>query len=173
MRCGISRAWGECHPTAPIGVARLPAGADPCPERTATMRNLVALGFPDAGDPGSFLLRNARPEWRTADKGSRRAAIAQQYRIVALLGDDLRDFVERDVFAARRAELMPLFGERWFVLPNPVYGSWERALVIGACGPGDAPRDCRRKELERKYSRLASKEKARDLYRGPLLSARP
>ncbi|MBV6416447.1 MAG: Lipoprotein E [Steroidobacteraceae bacterium] len=110
-----------------------PAGADPCPQRTATMRNLVALGFPDAGNPDSYLMRNGTPDWRTADKTSRRAAIAQKYRIVALFGDDLRDFVERGVFDARRAELMPMFGARWFVLPNPMYGSWERALVAPAC----------------------------------------
>lgn len=131
-----------------------PAGADPCPQRTATMRNLVALGFPDAGDADSFLLRNGEPGWRTSDKSSRRAAIARRYRIVALFGDDLRDFVERDVFTARRAELTPLFGARWFVLPNPVYGSWERVIVAGACGEEDRPRDCQRKQLERKYEAL-------------------
>ncbi len=131
-----------------------PAGADPCPQRTATMRNLVALGFPDADKVNSYLMRNGTPEWRTSDKGSRRAAIARQYRIVALFGDDLRDFVERDVFAARRAELMPMFGARWFVLPNPVYGSWEREIVAKVCGEKDTARACQRKQLERKYSVL-------------------
>ena len=66
----------------------------------------------------------------------------------------LRDFVERDVFASRRAELMPLFGARWFVLPNPVYGSWERALVASACTGRERPADCARKQLAEKYSRL-------------------
>lgn len=131
-----------------------PAGADPCPQRTATMRNLAALGFPDADKPDSFLFRNAERDWRTADKSTRRAAIARHYRIIALFGDDLRDFVERDVFASRRAELMPLFGARWFVLPNPVYGSWERALVASACTGRERPADCARKQLAEKYSRL-------------------
>ncbi len=136
-----------------------PAGADPCPQRTATMRNLVALGFPDADRVDSYLFRNAERDWRTADKSSRRAAIARQYRIVALFGDDLRDFVERDVFAARRAELMPLFGARWFVLPNPVYGSWERSLVAAACTGKERARECARKQLETKYSHLHTGER--------------
>lgn len=131
-----------------------PAGADPCPQRTATMRNLVALGFPDAADPESYLMRNGEPGWRTADKTSRRAAIARRYRIIALFGDDLRDFVERDVFDARRAELMPMFGARWFVLPNPMYGSWERALAAPACTGRERPADCERRQLARKYSLL-------------------
>lgn len=131
-----------------------PAGADACPQRTATMRNLAALGFPDADKADSYLMRNGAPEWRTSNKSSRRAAIARQYRIVALFGDDLRDFVEREVFAARHAELLPLFGARWFVLPNPVYGSWEREVVAKACGDNDTPRECRRKQLNWKYSVL-------------------
>ncbi len=138
-----------------------PAGTDPCPQRTATMRNLVALGFPEAGRDDSYLMRNGEPGWRAADKGPRRAAIGSRYRIVALFGDDLRDFVERDVFAARRAELAPLFGARWFMLPNPVYGSWERQLVGKACGEKDKPRDCQRKQLERKYRLLETAPQAR------------
>jgi acid phosphatase len=138
-----------------------PAGADPCPQRTATMRNLAALGFPGAERADSFLMRNGEPGWRAADKGARRAAIASHYRIIALFGDDLRDFVERDVFAARRAELTPLFGARWFVLPNPVYGSWERAIVAKACGEKDRPRDCERKQIERKYGTLETEPRNR------------
>lgn len=109
-----------------------PAGADPCPQRTATMKNLAKGGFPFASDADHFLLRNARPEWRTADKSARRAEVAKGHRIVALLGDDLRDFAERANFESRRAELTPLFGQRWFILPNPVYGSWEQQVNAAA-----------------------------------------
>ena len=49
-------------------------------------------------------------------------------------GDQLGDFV--DIAAntpdGRRAAIEPYLGwigERWFVLPNPTYGSWESALI--------------------------------------------
>lgn len=129
----------ECPP-APVA-----AGADPCPQRTATRRNLVAHGFPDADRVDSFLMLNGDPAWRSSDKGARRAALARRYRIVALFGDDLGDFVDRGQFAARRGELTALFGTRWFMLPNPAYGSWERALT----GP-----DCAGTPLECKYAGL-------------------
>lgn len=109
-----------------------PAGADPCPQRTATMKNLAKWGFPFASEADHFLLRNARPEWRTPDKSARRAEVARGHRVVALFGDDLRDFTERANFESRRAELTPLFGQRWFILPNPVYGSWEQQVNAAA-----------------------------------------
>jgi 5'-nucleotidase (lipoprotein e(P4) family) len=63
-------------------------------------------------------------------KDGRRAAIAETYCVVALGGDQLGDFsdlfagapgVRRD--AATQAAVAALFGRKWFVLPNPVYGS--------------------------------------------------
>jgi acid phosphatase len=103
--------------TAPPGTP-----ADPCPAKTATMRNLMALGIDPVADPERMLLRGERPEW--ASKTQRRAFIASNYRIVALVGDDLGDFVDPRVFAGDRARLDWRFGVNWFVLPNPIYGSW-------------------------------------------------
>jgi 5'-nucleotidase (lipoprotein e(P4) family) len=97
--------------------------ADPCPAKTATMRNLVELGIDAVPDPGRMLLRGEQPDW-VAGKSARRAFIAANYRIVALVGDDLGDFVDPPVFAGDRARLEPNFGSRWFLLPNPIYGSW-------------------------------------------------
>jgi 5'-nucleotidase (lipoprotein e(P4) family) len=101
---------------------------DPCPAKTATMRNLVALGIDPAPDPERLLLRGERPEWSTGTKTHRRAAIAANYRIVALVGDDLGDFVDPQLYAGDRERLEPHFGTDWFLLPNPVYGSWTRSL---------------------------------------------
>lgn len=131
-----------------------PAAGDPCPPKTATLRNLVALGLPNADDPSTLLLRVERPEWDTSSKSSRRAYIARTHRIVALAGDDLNDFVDRDVYERDRAALAPLFGVRWFLLSNAMYGSWERALLSGACAPGMAPADCAAANTARKYSLL-------------------
>jgi 5'-nucleotidase (lipoprotein e(P4) family) len=100
--------------------------ADPCPAKTATLKNLVALGIDPAPDPQRMLLRGERPEWNTSSKTLRRAFIATNYRIVALVGDDLGDFTDPQVFAADRERLEPRFGATWFLLPNPIYGSWTK-----------------------------------------------
>ncbi len=105
----------------------VPAAAeDRCPQLTATMRNLDLLGFPDALQPDNYFFLGARPEWATSSKTLRRASIATQYRIVMLVGDDLGDLVDQSLFATRRDELSERIGRHWFVLPNAMYGSWER-----------------------------------------------
>ena len=48
-------------------------------------------------------------------------------------GDQLGDFVDvtRNTREGRAAAMAPFagwVGERWWILPNPVYGSWEPAL---------------------------------------------
>jgi 5'-nucleotidase (lipoprotein e(P4) family) len=101
-----------------------PSATDPCPAQTATMKNLVALGIDLAPDPEHLLLRKERPDWNNGIKTTRRAFIAGKYRIVALVGDDLGDFVDPKVFAGDRERLEPRFGVSWFLLPNPIYGSW-------------------------------------------------
>lgn len=71
----------------------------------------------------------------TSDKSPRRQAAAAKYRLLMLFGDDFRDFVslpkERDTLAGRMEAALARehwWGERWFVLPNPMYGSWEGML---------------------------------------------
>lgn len=133
-----------------------PRGTAPgasCAEREATLRNLAALGAPGATDPGNLLQRGDRPEW-TSSKVSRRAYIAQTHRIVALAGDDLHDFVDRAEYARRRDELAPLLGARWFLLPNAMYGSWERAVVSGACTPDMDAAACAAANTARRYAAL-------------------
>jgi acid phosphatase len=50
-----------------------------------------------------------------------------------LAGDDLNDFVPARVSLAERqarvAGRESWWGERWIVLPNPMYGSWADALA--------------------------------------------
>ena len=104
-----------------------PTAADPCPAKTATLRNLAALGVDAKPDPDRLLLRAEKPDW-IGGKTSRRAFIAANYRIVALVGDDLGDFVDPQVFAADRERLEPHFGVNWFLLPNPIYGSWTNSF---------------------------------------------
>ena len=79
------------------------------------------------------MLKGERPEWES-EKLSRRRAIARDHRIVLNIGDDLADFlpdVRRATPLAReqaRCAADSRWGRQWFVLPNPMYGSWLVAL---------------------------------------------
>lgn len=111
----------------------------------ATRKNLVAEGFPIDAGADTVLTRGERPEWEASAKGPRRAHVAREFRVLLLVGDDLGDFVAnasgppetRRAAAAPHAEW---WGVRWIMLPNPTYGSWERALVGDASDPIAAKR---------------------------------
>jgi len=98
----------------------------------ATRRNLTDLGFPIDSTFDAVLTRGERPEWSRGEKTSRREFVAEHYRVIALFGDNLGDFVDVDnlSLAQRDYEVdgrRSLWGSRWFMLPNPQYGSWESA----------------------------------------------
>jgi acid phosphatase len=128
----------------------VPKDADPCPALEHTRRNLLALGFERAARPEAFMLKKQRPEWDSSDKTSRRQWVAQTHQIVMLVGDDMGDFLPVAKVAALRAgtpdaetdQAMTLLGKRWFVIPNPMYGSWEKAVprdALGRLGALQAP----------------------------------
>lgn len=102
----------------------------------ATRRNLREAGFPlDA--PGDAVLTEGEREGWGSDKRDRRAEVARTHRVLMLVGDDLHDFVAgTDTTPTARRALARRHGEKWgrswIMLPNPAYGSWERA----ASGPG-------------------------------------
>lgn len=114
----------------------------------ATARNLAALGFPLDAAPDAVLTRGEREGWGSV-KTSRRQAIAGHHRVVLLMGDDLNDFVDAQVSREARRAIVDDNGARWgvewFVLPNPVYGSWEGALLDYETGLSDEER-ARRKQ---------------------------
>ena len=101
----------------------------------ATLANLRKAGLPVSG-PQSFLGLGTVVdgcEQAGSEKGCRRQLVAQHHRVLMQFGDQIGDFV--DVLAntadGRRkavADYLPWIGTRWFVLPNPTYGSWEPAL---------------------------------------------
>jgi acid phosphatase len=116
---------------------------------SVTRKNLQKAGFPAKLVPNNVLMRNGWP----SDKSSRRALVAKNYRILLLIGDDLNDFVpvgkktpeERVELAEDYASY---WGKRWLLLPNPLYGSWERALYGYEYGLSDS------EKLKRKYEML-------------------
>ena len=97
-------------------------------EKQATIDNLKAVGFPDVSAE-TVLVRATE-----SGKEARRQAIAQKYRIVLLMGDNLNDLsnvFERKSVADRFAEVdktRQMFGAKFIVLPNAMYGDWESAI---------------------------------------------
>lgn len=100
----------------------------------ATRNNLEKLGFHTKTEPDTLLMK--REKGWSSDKSSRRRHVAKDYRILLLLGDDFNDFVTgvrgKGVTLKDRTRLANQYksywGEKWIMLPNPVYGSWEAAL---------------------------------------------
>src|SRR5690606_3906867 len=101
----------------------------------ATLANLRAVGVPVAGPDVLLGLGTTVPGCtaKGSDKGCRRQWVSRRYRVLMQFGDQLGDFMDipQNTPAAREAAVKPYLGwigRRWFVLPNPTYGSWEPAL---------------------------------------------
>lgn len=102
-------------------------------EEAGTRDNLRALGFRLPQQPDTILTKGERSASVTSDKSERRRWVAENYRVLVLAGDDLNDFVPANLGVAEREALVERhrarWGAQWFMLPNPSYGSWERALL--------------------------------------------
>ncbi len=97
-------------------------------ELAATIKNLDSLGFAYATE-SNVILRSAE-----SSKKARRDTLSKSYDIVLLIGDNLNDFSE--IFEERGTdwgsslveENKEEFGRKFIVLPNPMYGDWEKDL---------------------------------------------
>jgi len=136
-------AWGEMRKAKPVpgavdflnyavskGVKIFYISNRDEPQKQATIDNLKSAGFQDVSADNVWL----RQSPANSTKEPRRADVAAKYRIVMLMGDNLDDFsnvFERksilDRFAATD-NARELFGKRFIVLPNAMYGTWESAV---------------------------------------------
>ena len=97
-------------------------------QKQATIDNLKRVGFTDVST------ENVMPRTAESSKDARRAVVTAKYRVVMLVGDNLDDFTsafERKTIADRFAETdraKDLWGRRFIVLPNAMYGTWENAI---------------------------------------------
>jgi acid phosphatase len=98
-----------------------------CPQQAATIDNIEKVfGFKPADE--QVLMRFEREHRDDKDKKARREEVAANHRIAMLVGDDLGDFVRvADYDDARHDEH---WGADWFVLTNPMYGSWEQGRTL-------------------------------------------
>ncbi|MBU8872613.1 5-nucleotide phosphatase [Reyranella sp. MMS21-HV4-11] len=96
-----------------------------------TRENMQKLGFPMGGNVDTFLMQGEKPDW-TGAKGTRRAVIAKDYRVLLNIGDNFGDFDDR--YRTSEADRMkafeagqPYWGRQWLMLANPTYGSFDTA----------------------------------------------
>jgi 5'-nucleotidase (lipoprotein e(P4) family) len=91
----------------------------------ATIASLKRLDFPQVSKDQVMLLGPSKEE--------RRTKIQEEHKVIMQLGDTLHDFagdyanadlVQQRQLVEKDAEH---FGDDWFILPNPTYGSWEDA----------------------------------------------
>ena len=97
-------------------------------DRDATLKNLQKFKFPNADTAHLF------PSVNTSSKEARRQFISSTHDVVMLMGDNLGDF--SSLFDKKNSKerienvnsVAAEFGDRFIVLPNPVYGDWETSL---------------------------------------------
>ena len=99
----------------------------------STKANIINLKLPFDEDIDVLLMKGEN-DW-TSDKVSRRLLIANEYRIILLVGDQLTDFIsseEATLEDISRKELASkyenMWGSKWFMITNPMYGRWEYSL---------------------------------------------
>ena len=95
----------------------------------STIDNLREAGFPNSDKEHIFLRTDE------SSKKERRKKVSSRYDILLFIGDNLDDFSE--IFESRNniSEFTALksfqneFGSRFIILPNPMYGSWEKPFL--------------------------------------------
>jgi 5'-nucleotidase (lipoprotein e(P4) family) len=107
-----------------------------CPQKQTVIKGLRDLGIQT--EPGFVSLADEQPDWKR-EKLVRRQLIGESYRVIMVIGDDLGDFVpcarkkvvapctEPGTRASRDAALdkyAEYWGYGWYILPNPMHGSW-------------------------------------------------
>jgi 5'-nucleotidase (lipoprotein e(P4) family) len=102
-------------------------------EVPATLKNFQKFNFPYADEKHLVFKRE-----KSSSKETRRKQVAENYDIALLCGDNLADFdaafdlrdekFTNDSVNKYKAE----FGKKFIVLPNPMYGDWEKPIYGNA-----------------------------------------
>ena len=109
---------------------------DACPQEGTTVDDIREVGI--AAEREYVMLSGEQPDW-DREKLVRRELIAKTHRVIMLIGDDFGDFVPcarakvvapcsmPATRASRAADLetyAKYWGAGWYILPNPMHGSW-------------------------------------------------
>ncbi|MEN6618799.1 MAG: 5'-nucleotidase, lipoprotein e(P4) family [Rikenellaceae bacterium] len=111
-----------------------------------TLLNLKKLCLPNADEEHMLFQTD------TSTKEPRRLQVAENFKIVMLMGDNLNDFshlFEKRTIADRKAEVdkvHDLWGKKFIVLPNAIYGEWESAIYDYDRKLTPQQKDAKRKE---------------------------
>jgi 5'-nucleotidase (lipoprotein e(P4) family) len=112
----------------------------PCPQFQTALDDLREIGIEVSAYQLS--LSGQQANW-DREKLVRRKLIAESYRVIMVIGDDLGDFVpcsrtkvmatcHSSATAESRKEAMKKYefywGHGWYILPNPMHGSWTSVL---------------------------------------------
>ncbi len=99
--------------------------------KQVTIDGLKSNGFPDSNAEHVMLITDSN------SKEPRRQKVAETHRIVMLIGDSLNDLsrafegrsVDERFTEVEKARAM--WGTRFIVIPNAIYGAWENAIYEG------------------------------------------
>ncbi len=103
-------------------------------QKPETIENLVTAKFNDVSADNVLLRQRDAAGKNISTKEPRREFILQKYRIIMFIGDNLDDHSKAFEHASvddRFAEVdrsRSLFGDRYIMLPNAMYGTWESAI---------------------------------------------
>ena len=94
--------------------------------RDCTQQNLHELQLP-LPDESRLFLSNGM------SKSAYRSQVAQHYRILLLIGDNMEDFIDGfktgpDTRRSLAHDYADRWGRQWIILPNPMYGHWESSI---------------------------------------------
>lgn len=111
---------------------------------TSTVAVLQKLGFPVDQAGNQVLSANEHnpddpAEVWTSDKTARRQYVGRKFRVLLLMGDQLGDFVaDTEIDPGKRANAADRYseywGNRWIIVPNATYGTWE-SIISGRNTP--------------------------------------
>lgn len=95
----------------------------------ATIENLKKCGFPQISEKSVYLRKNS-----TDSKSTAYDSIMKNYNVILVIGDKAEDFLETFDGASpenRKTlayDLKDLIIKNFILIPNPMYGNWERAV---------------------------------------------